>query len=187
MPPPCLDGCPEGLVQLVQKCLVWYPSARLTIARAKAHSFLQPPGQVPLHARLATQLGKNGVGTIAEADLDPDLLRCLQTCPSWNSLAEKHWKKGALMSKCVRADEAALGLKSEFPGIVDEENPPKCRSLNKDKNLQLIPSERFAAFVRAIRKKWRPWLQQLGGKMREAVRADSMPETIYQMSGQPIM
>ena len=66
---------------------------------------------------------------------------------------------------------------------MDEENPPKCRSLNRDKNLQLIPSERFAAFVRAIRKKWRPWLQQLGGKMREAVRADGMPETIYQKNG----
>ena len=68
-------------------------------------------------------------------------------------------------------------------GFVDEENPPKCRSLNKDRDLQLIPSERFAAFVRAIRKKWRPWLQQLGGKMREAVRADGMPETIYQKNG----
>ena len=70
---------------------------------------------------------------------------------------------------------------------MDEENPPKCRALNRDTNLQLIPSERLAAFVRAIRKKWRPWLQQLGGKMREAVRADGMPETIYQKNGQPIL
>ena len=53
--------------------------------------------------------------------------------------------------------------------------------------MPLIPSGRFAAFARAIRKKWRPWLQQLGSKMREAVRADSMPETIYQKNGQPIM
>ena len=91
------------------------------------------------------------------------------------------------MSKCVGADEAALGLKTEIAGIVDEENPPKCRSLNGDTNLQLIPSERFAAFVRAIRKKWRPWLQQLGGKMREAVRADGMPAAIYEKNGQPIL
>ena len=186
-PPPCLEDCPEGLVQLVQKCLVWYPSARMTIAGAKTHSFLQPPGQVPLHVRLATQPGKNGVGTIAEADLDPDLLRYLQTCPSWNSLAEKRLKTGATISKSVRGDYAALGLKTEIAGIVDEENPPKCRSLNGDTNLQLIPSERFAAFVRAIRKKWRPWLQQLSGKMREAVRADGMPESIYQKNGQPIL
>ena len=54
----------------------------MTIAEANTHSFLQPPGQVPLQVRLATQLGKNGVGTIAEADLDPYLLRYLQTCPS---------------------------------------------------------------------------------------------------------
>ena len=67
-------------------------------------------------------------------------------------------------------------------------NPlPKCRALNRDTNLQLIPSERFAAFVRAIRKKWRPWLQQLGGKMREAVRADGMPAAIYEKNGQPIL
>ena len=70
---------------------------------------------------------------------------------------------------------------------MDEEPPPKCRALNRDTNLQLIPSERLAAFVRAIRKKWCLWLQQLGGKMREAVRADGMPETIYQKNGQPIL
>ena len=122
-PPPCLEGCPEGLLQLVQKCLVWHPSARMTIAEAKTHIFLQPPGQVPLHVRLATQPGKNGVGTIAEANLDPDLLRYLQTCPSWNSLAEKRLETGATMSKCVAAEEAALGFKTEIAGIVDEENP----------------------------------------------------------------
>ena len=92
----------------------------MTIAQAKTNSFLQPPGQVPLHVRLATQPGKNGVGTIAEADLDPDLLRYLQTCPSWNSLAEKRLKTGATMSKCVAAGEAALRLKTEIAGIVDE-------------------------------------------------------------------
>ena len=178
---------PEGLVQLVQECLVWYPSARMTVARARSHSFLQPPGQVPLRVRLDTQPGKHGVGTIAETDLDPDLLRYLQTCPSWNSQAEVHWKKGKPTSKCVLPKEAALRLKSEFPGFVDEENPPKCRSLNKDKKLKLIESGRVAAFARTIRKKWRPWLQQLGGKMREAVRADGMPETIYKKNGQIIM
>ena len=55
---------------------------------------------------------------------------------------------------------------------MDEEKPPKCRALNRDTNLQLIPSERLAAFVRAIRNKRRPWLQHLGGKMqRSAVRS----------------
>ena len=95
----------------------------MTIAEAKTHIFLQPPGQVPLHVRLATQPGKNGVGTIAEADLDPDLLRYLQTCPSWNSLAEKRLETGATMSKCVTAEEAALGLKTEIASIVDPEPP----------------------------------------------------------------
>ena len=159
----------------------------MTIAEAKTHRFLQPPGLVPLRVRLATQPGKNGVGTIAEGDLDPDLLRYLQTCPSWNSLAEQRLKTGETCSKCVRGEEAALGLKTEIVGIVDEVNPPQCRSLNRDTNLQLIPSERFAAFVRAIRIKWRPWLQQLGRKMREAVQADGMPETISRQNGKPIL
>ena len=95
----------------------------MTIAEAKTHSFLQPPGQVPLHVRLATQPGKNGVGTIAEADLDPDLLRYLQTCPSWNSLAQKRLETGAIMPKCVCAEEAALGFKTEIAGIVDPDPP----------------------------------------------------------------
>ena len=63
----------------------------------------------------------------------------------------------------------------------------RTRRLNKDTKLQLIPSERLAAFVRAIRKKWRPCLQQLGRNMREAVRADGMPATIYQKNGVPIL
>ena len=116
---------------------------------------------MPLHVRLATKPGKHGVGTIAEASLDPDLLRYLQTCPSWNSLADLV-KNGAAISKSVGAVEAALGLNTEIACIVDEENPPKCRSLFGDANLPRIPSDRFAAFVRALRKKWRPWLQQLG-------------------------
>lgn len=117
-PPPCLQGCPEALLQLVRKCLVWHPSARMTLARAMTDSFLQPPGQVPLRVRLAMKPGKNGVGTIAEADLDPDLLHYLQACPSWNSLANIHWEKRETKCKCIRAGEAALRLKSEFPGIV---------------------------------------------------------------------
>ena len=59
--------------------------------------------------------------------------------------------------------------------------------MNADTKLQLIPSKRLAAFVRALRKKWRPWLQQLGGKMRGAVRADGMPQEIYEKNGQPIL
>ena len=81
-PPLCLEGCPEGLDQLISNCLVWHPCARMTATEAKNSSFLQLPGHLPLHVLLAAQHGKNGVGTIARGDLDPDLLRYLQTCPS---------------------------------------------------------------------------------------------------------
>ena len=186
-PPRCLQGCPEDLSRLIQNCLVWHPSARITATEAKTNGFLQPPGALPLHVLFAAQQGKNGVGTIALDYLDPDLLRYLQRCPSWNSLAQERLQTKATVSKCVQAKEAELRLKTEIPGFVDEANPPKCRSLNADTKLKLVPSKRVAAFVRALRKKWRPWLQQLGGKMREAVRADGMPQEIYEKNGQPIL
>ena len=95
----------------------------MTLAEAKTNSFLQPPRHLPLHVRLATQRGKNGVGTIAQANLDPYLLRYLQSCPSWSSLAQKRLETKATISKCITSAEAALGLKTEIAGIVDEENP----------------------------------------------------------------
>ncbi|MEE3105436.1 MAG: hydantoinase/oxoprolinase N-terminal domain-containing protein, partial [Pseudomonadota bacterium] len=41
----------------------------------------------------------------------------------YGSLAEERLQMGETKSKCVREDEAALGLKTEIPGIVDEEPP----------------------------------------------------------------
>ena len=59
--------------------------------------------------------------------------------------------------------------------------------MNSDTDLKLVPSKRLAAFVRAVRKKWRCWNQQLGAKMREAVRVEGMPSEIYNKNGQPIL
>ena len=102
---------------------MWHPPDRMTAAEAKNDSFLQSPGEWPLRVTLATQVGKNGVGTIAQSDLDPDLLRYLQLCPSWNSLAKERLQTRGCVSKCVKAEEAALRLKTEIPGFVDEEPP----------------------------------------------------------------
>ena len=131
--------------------------------------------------------GKNGTGTILEANLDPDLLHFLQSDPCWDVLAKQRADTGATHSRCVRGDEAQKGLKTEIPGIVDAKNPPKSRSLNRDNKLQMIPSERFAAFQRALRKKWRLWLQQLQDKMRPAVNLDNMPEELVNKNGKPIL
>ena len=84
----------------------------MSTAEAKARRFLQPPSQVPLHVRLAREPGKNGPGTIAEGHLHPDLLRYVQTCPCWNSLAEKRLQTRDTHSKCVRAEEAERGFKT---------------------------------------------------------------------------
>ena len=59
--------------------------------------------------------------------------------------------------------------------------------MNSDTDLKLVPSKRVAAFVRAVRKKWRCWNQQLGAKMREAVHREGMPSEIYNKNGQPIL
>ena len=56
-PPQCLEGCPEGLVQLVQKCLLWHPSARMTLAQAKTNIFLQPPGHAAWQDRRRNDSG----------------------------------------------------------------------------------------------------------------------------------
>ena len=53
--------------------------------------------------------------------------------------------------------------------------------------MHMIPSERFAAFVRALKKKWRPWLKQLGDEMRLAVARDNMPEELQKLNGKPIL
>ena len=37
-PPLRLEGCPEGLAQLITNCLVWHPSARMTATEAKKAS-----------------------------------------------------------------------------------------------------------------------------------------------------
>ena len=186
-PVPGLEDSPKDLVHLAEMCLNWQPSVRATLSEARQCLFLQPPGEHNLRVRMSMQKGKNGTGTIAEGELDADLLRFLQNDFCWDGLAKQRLNTGATHSKCVRGDEAAKGLKTEIAGIVDEQNPPKCRSLNRDTDLQRIPSERFSAFVRALKRKWRPWLQQLGDKMRTAVADDRMPQDLIAKNGTPIM
>ena len=183
----CFAGCPESVLALIKDCLRWKPEHRLTLSAARQSGFLQPPGKTP-QSVFSMEQGKIGTGTILEANLDPDLLHYLQGDSCWGILAKQRVDTdGATRSKCVRAGERAKGFKTEIPGIVDETNPPKCRTLNRDKNLTMIPSLRFAAFQRALRKKWRPWLQQLQQKMRLAVKSDNLPEAIVNKNGKPIM
>ena len=177
-------GCPPGLIDLIQDALKWKPEHRLTLSDASRSPFLQPPGQEP-QVTVNMVKGTNGTGSILEADLDPDLLHFLQSDDCWAALAKERVDTGATVSKCVREDEAQKGKKTEIPGFVDFENPPKCRSLNRDRILKPIPSERFAAFQRALRKKWRPWLQQLQDSMRLATQ--NMPDHTITSNAEPIL
>eukprot|EP00959_Pyramimonas_sp_CCMP1952_P468347 9493099-Pyramimonas_sp.AAC.1 len=51
----------------------------------------------------------------------------------------------------------------------------------------MIPPEHFAAFARALKKKWRSGLQQLGDQMRLAVALDNAPEDLAKLNGKPIV
>ena len=90
------------------------------------------------------------MGIICTGRLDKGALDYLQGCPSWADLAQQSSFRNS--RKCVKSAEDAKGLKAEYPAIVDDVNPRVCRSLNSDKELEVIASERFAAFVRALRR-----------------------------------
>ena len=74
---------------------------------------------------MALAPGKKGLGTICDGELAEELLQYLQECPSWPTLAAASTaSRFAATSKSLHSDEAELGFKSEYAGIIDDENPP---------------------------------------------------------------
>ena len=53
--------------------------------------------------------------------------------------------------------------------------PPKCKSLNSDTNLQPTRAMRVASFARALRKRSRGWLHQLQERVRSEIRQVGLP------------
>ena len=175
-PPVCLHGCPELLADFVRLTLVWRGEDRITAARAKTHPFLETPA---LSVGVALAPGDKGVGSICVGELAPELLQYLQACPSWPALvASSAASRFVATSSSVHSDEAVLGFKSEHAGIIDDENPPVCLSLNKDRNLTLISSKRVACFLRVVRATWKPWLDELTARVREEIRQSGLPEEL---------
>ena len=103
------QGCPAGLMSIIKDCLKWQPGHRLTLTQARLSGFVQPPGKLQITVNM--ERGKNGTGTIAETDLDPDLLHFLQNDPCWDGLAKERVDTRATHSRCVRGDEAKKGKK----------------------------------------------------------------------------
>ena len=163
---PCLTDCPQHVKDFAMKALQWLPKDRMGTAAAREHPLLK---QAALKVAVAAP-GRLGAGTIAEGFLDTEVLEYLQECAGWNSLAQSAVYSNFQAGCCVGKREKAKGLKAEYVGIVDDVRPPICRSLNLDDNLELIESERFSAFVRALRKKWEPWFQELTKRVRKAIK-----------------
>ena len=63
-------------------------------------------------------------------------------------------------------------LKAEFPGYVDTQRPPKCLSLNSDRDLKPIPPRRLRQFGKALRRRAQLWLKKLSKKIHKALSAE---------------
>ena len=66
-------------------------------------------------------------------------------------------------------------LKAEFPGYVDTQRPPKCLSLNSDRDLKPIPPRRLRQFGKALRRRAQLWLKKLSKKIHKALSAGKVP------------
>ena len=153
---------PMPLRAFVDQTLQWNPCDRLTAPSAFQHALLTAPCA---SASVSTIVGKHGLGSISSCVLHTDVLKFLQECPSWAELRARCLRNAfEANSRCVCPEEAEKGKKLEVPGYV-EKTPPKCRRLNKD-DLTRLPCERVVAFVRALRRCARGWLQQLQDRLR---------------------
>ena len=153
---------PMTLRDFADQTLQWNPRDRLTAASAFQHAFLTAPCA---SASVSTIVGKHGLGSISSCVLHTDVLKFLQECPSWPELRARCLRNAFdENSRCVCPEEAEKRKKLEVPGYV-EKTPPKCVRLNKD-DLTRLPCERVVAFVRALRRCARGWLQQLQDRLR---------------------
>ena len=155
---PAFRAIPEPAKDLVLRFLRWAPQERL-----KAESALRLPIFDPPHLALSVSKarGKFGSGSMASGNIQAELLEYLQEDPDWQIL---------------RAEaEGARMLKAEFLGYVDTQRPPKCLSLNSERDLKPIPPRRLRQFGKALRRRAQLWLKKLSKKIHKALRAGKVP------------
>ena len=167
-PPECLRGCPPQLADLVQQTLQWHPQARPAAASASLHSFLSSRA---LSATAAVGKGKYGPSSIVAGSVDGDVLEYLQNCPTLAQLAQ--WPN------CIHRSV----MQREIVGYIDANNPPKCKSLNSNENLDFIGCERLALFVKAFRRRAKAWLHQLTARVRAEIHRQHLPSEFLQEHG----
>ena len=149
------------------------PEHRIKAASASGHPFLSTPN---LSVTVSVEEGRHVPGSICSGFLDEEVLDFLQNCPSWAEFRDECLANNFEASRCISEDESRRRMKREFVGYVSAENqPPKCKSLNSDANLQPIRAVRAAFFARALRKRTRGWLHQLQERVRSEIRRVGLP------------
>jgi len=181
-PPHDLRGCPEDLVDFVQKTVQLQPEKRMGAESACLHPFVVGPRSLSLAVSAAQ--GKTGIGSIAVGVLNDELLEYLQDCSTWERYHSQCEECDfGTYSVCMGEAEKQLRFKSEFVGYIDADNPPQCKRLNGDGNLKPIASNRLSNFVKAVRSTNRQWLNQLSTRIRAKIRERGLPSEYLKENG----
>ena len=183
-PPDRLRDCPPQLLDFVKKSLQWHPRERWAAASAISHSFLNPP---PLSVVVSNEKAKNGQGSIVKGSLEDDVLEYLQQCQTWKKLHEQCRRGNFTPNSSVVGRERALRMKRAFVSYIDENNPPRCISLNSDTKLKVIEAERLVHFAKAFRRRNKEWLYQLTARVRAEIRRQNLPEEFLATNGIPFV
>ena len=155
-------------LDFMESCLRWDPCRRPSAEAALSDEFYW---DVPLSVVIAAEPAKNGLGSLVNGKLRADLLAFLQGDEAWSS----YYAPLSNQSRSVSKAEAAKGHKKEFASYLDEAAPPKCRSLNSDKNLEPLRALRMKLFVKALRKKLKQFGIAYDGRVRDVLERASIP------------
>ena len=130
----------------------------------------------PLRDCICRKKGKQrGLGSIAQGNLDDEVLEYLQKCPSWEQWHAECRRNQFKQNHGISHEEGSLGMKSEKVGYIDATNPPQRMSLHGNAGLSLIQSERLACFVKALRRGAKTWLQELAVRVRAEMARHGLP------------
>ena len=180
-PPAPLRHCPGSLLDFIAQSLKFCPKERWSAATARQHAFVSAK---PLDVIIKCGVGEKGLGTIAEGCCEEELLDYLQKCPGLAKIIkEARNSRFAAKSRGVSKAEAAKHLKVELVTLADEKVIPKTVRLNGDVMKSGIASQRLQYLVRALRRKLRPWLQQLTVSVREQLRREGLPQSYLGTNG----
>ena len=86
-------------------------------------------------------------------------------------------------NRSIGKEERELRMKREFVGYIDENNPPRCISLNSDTQLKVIEAERLVHFAKAFRRRNKEWPYQLTARVRAEIRRQNLPEEFLATNG----